>query len=543
MAVKLPPLGAAERAAATALQMTATQGGERDVHLHLGPPAPTSALLDGSLQETWAQPYAFEQFPVQAPASNMEWVFQLQEPLSEAKELYLVSDDKVFALRFLPQAGTSYAMPAPPNSGCFALVQGARPLPVVEVMGRIQVDPVPSLAALLARLDDPDAGFAPQALVLRGEAAEAALNRAFPRLSPLGKQRALAVALRSPWGATVLATALDVGEGEVSQVAQRELVARGTSAQSAIVGRLRTARPESIRRLVLTLFEVDQETATSVILEGLGQANREQRTQYRQAFVRLFAQPTTRGVLETRLFEKGGFMALSPTARLEVLRSVSSDYDLSQVAEAVLELTRTADFERAYLLVDVLTPRLDVLSFAAAVLKNWLEGKALAQLTATQSAALSTHIFERISDSPQLKSSAALAAPAQPLLSNENVRVRASAAQFLALHPQKSAQSTLMKLLRKDAWPEVRQAAALALGATLQSPTDQALRDGDQQAFDLLLGRLRKDEEPRVRRALLVALPDAPPWSSSFPDGSRQFQGGPAFQDHGVVDLPSTRSS
>ncbi len=501
-AVRLPPLGAAERKAAQPLASAPFVAGAKDALLHLGFATSLGSLSDGRVDISWDRPYGVEQLPTSPLAPDMDWVVELKEPLKEDAILYLASEKQVWELTLSPHAGKRYVVAIPEGLSCATWVQGASATPIVEVWGRVKSKTRVQLPALIAALDNADPGWAPASIVPRGEAGELALKRAFPRLSPRGRERALQVALSSPWGATTLAVALDVGSEEVAERAEEALLRGGRAEADAIAQRLKRAKASSVQRLSATLFRLDPALGARKIIQGLGHVSRARREAYRENFVRLFAANESRAPFETLLFEKGQFSDLGIRAQVNVVRSLSTSFDLTPIKSQVLELARQADFEAAYLLVRPLAARSTHLE-SGPIVRGWLSGDAPRNLSSSQRAALRVHVIEALLETDAKALPTGLIAG---LLKSENMRVRRSAGSYLKRHPDAEAAADLSRILKKEKWPDVRIEAAEALGQLIGTSTTKLDAQQRAELHAFLIRRLRREEEPLVRRALVRGL-------------------------------------
>ncbi len=505
VSVKLPPLGASERKNAPALSPTPFQPGEADVLLHLGGERDAGVLTDADRLGAWTDPNGIQLVSAQRLDPKMEWVIQLQRPLDADASFHVASNDRLWTVVLPAQTGTHYTLPIPSDVDCLAIAQGADVVGIVEVMGRLHLDPPPTVAALIAQLDKPDPKWAPAALMLWGEPARNPLTRAYPRLSASGRRSALSVARRSSWGGPILAAAVEVGPQDLSDVASRELLERGAPAADELLSRLGSARADAIPRLSRVAFSLDEQRAARAILAGLGDRRSGEREAYRTVFVRLFSDPEARPVFERALFSEGGFRNLSPIARVNVVRSVADSYDLGSVAPAIVDLARQANFERAYLLTRPLVARIDALDVAP-TLESWLGDRSPPDLSFTQRAALVVHLFDQLLEVEPSVEMTAFAEDARRLLDHQNVRVRSSAARFLAKFPLRSARRDLEHALRKDFWPAVRVGAAAALGRLLESAGVELDEESRNAIESLLVRRARRDKDATVRRALVRGL-------------------------------------
>jgi len=508
--VRLPPLSARERSAATELQAEFAVPTPGEVLLRLESQLGPSVVLDGDRIAPWKEPYGLAVVGGPLPSADMQWVVEFAQPLSEAATLHAASEGRVFAVHFAPQPGRSYLVRLPKDLGCVAWVQNAAPLPVVEIMGRLVVDPPPTIPTLVTQLNSADPGWAGSALGLLGQPAQGALLTALPLLTAAGQSRAVQVAAASPWGARVLAHALEFGKGPAQVEAARALESRGAQGAEALEAQLATAQPEAIGRLSELVFRIDQALGVRVIVQGLGAEAAPRRDAFRHVFRSLYADPERRPPFERQLFTEGGFQELNAQAKLAVLTSLSPTSSWPGLGKALAEAASACDFAGAYQLVNLIAPRAAELPETRTWLVQWMGTSRPPHLTATERAALRVHILQTSRERAPVAVARELSPLALPLLSDENVRVRMAAADFLAQFPEAQADEPLRAALIKDVWPAVRVSAADALGARLSQSVSEGRTETREQQVEFLRKRLKKEDEPRVRRAILSALASDP---------------------------------
>lgn len=503
--VKLSPLGASERNSAEIVHPTAVALTDTDLLLQLNSDT-ESAPTDGQRDQIWNTAYGSIALRFDE-TSQEDLVFEFKEPLSETVTLQLASESKAWTLQFEPSQGATYILPRPPETPCLALIQPIRPPGLVEVMGRVKIEPPATVAGLVAKLETTEATRSQRALALLGAPALSALLTAYPRLSPQGQMRAFAIGERAPFGAPLLVLSLDTGPESLLERAQAALLARPTTGRDALLARLGSSRVESPERLTRVLFQIDPDAGATAILQGLGSKNPAWRASYQNAFRSLFADPLTRRHFEILLFQQGQFTQLNRHAQIAILRSLSDSYDITAVESATLELARSANFQDAYLLVPVLAARRAKLNGSTEILRSWL-GSALPPRTEpTERAALIVQILEQLRAPGHAPLDDAFGAAVTPLLSSKNMRVRAASAQFFAEFPNPSAAVPLDHALRKDPWPEVRSAAAAGLGKLLEPASSVRLPAKERENWEqTLTARVKRERETTVRRALLKAL-------------------------------------
>lgn len=510
MSVKLPPLTARQREAAMSVETVFASPTPGEVLLRLESQGAVSTALDGDRIATWKEPYAVAVVSAPLPSPDMEWVVEFAQPLVERATLYAASDAQLFAVHLEPQPGRSYIVRLPKALGCIAWVQNATPLPIVEIMGRLVVDPPPTVPSLVMQLNGAQPGWAGNALGLLGQPAQGALLTALPLLTPAGQSRAVRVAASSPWGARVLAHALEFAKDPAQAEAARALGERGAEGAQALEAQLTSARPEAITRLSEVLFRLDQERGARIVLQGLGADLAERRDAFRRAFRSLYADPEHRKAFDQELLVDGALLRLNGDAKLAVLTSLPPSSNWSAVEPALAQLADSADFDAGYQLVQLLALRAEAFPKGREWLVQWMGTTRPPQLKTTERAALRVHILQTVRERTKEETARVFSPLAVPLLSDANVRVRTAAADFLAAYPQAQSADTLRTLLRDDAWPAVRGSAALALGTLLEQSTGTALADVRQQHSDFLRKRLKKDDDPRVRGAILRALSSDP---------------------------------
>lgn len=508
--VKLSPLGASERNAAQVLKPTPATLKDTDLLLQLTSDT-LSAPTDGQRDQVWTTAYDAVSLRFNTKQSQEDLVFEFKEPLGEAVTLQLASESSVWTLQFEPFEGTTYALPRPPEAQCLALVHAVRPVGLVEVMGRINLEPPATVAGLVAQLETDEYSRSQRALALLGTPALSALLTAYPRLSPAGQVRALTIAERAPFGAPLLVLGLDLGPNAGYERSHAALIARKTAGRDALIDRLASDRVLSPDRLSRTLFEIDPSGGAQVIIKGMESAKPELRASYQKTFRSLFADLKTRPSFESPLFKEGQFERLNRFAQIAILRSLADSYDLANVQMSTLELARSANFREAYLLAPVLAARRSTLAGSTEILRSWLTSSAPSKLEAIERSALVVEILQQLRSPGHTPVGDSFGAVVTPLLASKNMRVRAAAAQFLGDFPHHNAGSALDHALRKDLWPEVRGASAAGLGKLLEPSSSSKLSARDRASWEqALIRRVKRDDESSVRRALLRALSNVP---------------------------------
>jgi HEAT repeat protein len=506
VSVKLPPLTARQRQGAVVVETVFASAAPGEVLLRLESQVAPSTALDGDRIALWKEPYAVAVVSAPLPSPEMEWVVEFAQPLTQPAILHAASDTQVFALHFAPQPGRTYIVPLPQALGCLAWVQNATPLPIVEIMGRLVVDPPPTIPSLVMRLNGAEPGWAGSALGLLGQPAQGALLIALPLLTPAGQSRAVQVAAMSPWGTRVLAHALEFAKEPVQADAARALGERGADGAQALEAQLTTARPEAVPRLSALLFQLDEERGAALILQGLGEQVVQRQEAFRRTFRGLYSDPANRKAFDRQLFTQDGLLRLNTSAQLAVLTSLPPSSNWSDLESALAQVADHADFDAAYQLVPVLALRAAAFPQARDWLVQWMGTLRPPQLNATERAALRSHILQTVLEYTPAEAGQVLSPLAVPLLSDPNVRVRAAAADFLATFPDARGGGALREVLKRDAWPAVRGSAAQALGTLLQQSSGPGLAQHRQQQVEFLSKRLKNEDDPRVREVILRAL-------------------------------------
>lgn len=498
--VRVPPLTASERQAAQSLAVyAAPEGG---VRLHLSSTAP-SAATDGSQDSGFDRPYSF--FEVTRLSESRHWVLELGEASIDAaeRELYLATDQHLYRLVFPPDSARQWSLMVPEAARCAALVQGSRALNVLEVVAHIDAAQ-PTWEELVARLDQPEPGWAPRALAEGGNSAMQALALALPRLSDLGRRRALSVARSVSVSGPVLLAAL---ETEHRAEALAELRDRGTSARPVLIQALESAPRAALDEVVESLVVLDPRAAIDDVLLVLPRVAPE-RARRLVAVLAGLQHPSAREYLEQLVLKwPASWNELDPLVAAQLIRKLGPRVPEPKVRNALLVHSSDAEFEVAYSLLPLVVRSARTERGLRERLSDWLENHA--GWGESEHAALSVAILEALAseESPLLdREEAGLLTT---LLHDENARVRAAMAHYLSSFPSAKVAPQLVELGRSDPWPFVRRSVVTALGAVLEASragTSQAPSE-DVEAY--LIRRSRSDDDVTVRREAVSALAGA----------------------------------
>src|SRR5690606_8178350 len=134
--VRLPPLSSAEldkaRRIIAAPAVSLNEG--LFIGLEKKDSRSSSAPVDGNLDEAWVAGNTFTEliFPQGALARTL--YLQVTEPLQEALDVHLATEDQVFRVEMPPSPALVYSVDLPEGSECVAVIQSDPPVPLSEVM-------------------------------------------------------------------------------------------------------------------------------------------------------------------------------------------------------------------------------------------------------------------------------------------------------------------------------------------------------------------------------------------------------------------------
>jgi HEAT repeat protein len=509
--VAVPVLGTSERRGAKKLAAK-PDGAGRDVYLGEVPSAfetaPFSAdpLMDADAARR-ALPYEARQVLLPAGANIGSLVVEVQQPApaDASWDLWLWTESAIFEVDTSGVRGApSFVVDLPEElrAGCLALSVGPRS-PFVEVRGRLPEDAA-ALGPAGQALAGSGAELALRELALRTSTVVPELTETYGSLPEAARTQAESLArLAEPslaegfW----VRQLLDGSEGEQIRGRAR-LGADDDDGRGAIGRALRAAKAKDELPLAQTLAELSPAAALRPIAYRLTQRSPARRLELRKVLAELTAEPT--------FLEEVNALVAEPSAsrkqKVEVLRAVAPAVrSLSAAAQTeAWKLLASAQFEEAYVLVPV------VLGFgvktppARDLLQHWLAGEQL-KLAPRELAALRTEILTAAAEQEQ--ASPELAKRAVQLLEDPFVRVRASAATYLAtakVAASEEASSALAQRLRRDDWPAVREASLGALGSVR---SEAKFREDAEAA---VIRALAKDAEPSVRSRAARTLAELP---------------------------------
>jgi len=488
--VGVPVLGADERKRAKKLEARADNdesGAEANVYLGPWPSAyeteefDAPKLTDGRLLAS-AAPYEVADLSLLAKAGLKSLVVRVKEgqAADASFDLWLLTEHAVFEVDTSSVRGRAQFVvdvPATSAEGCLGLTVGVGS-PFVEVYGRVP------------RQDAQRMEWVGREQVLARPSVVPALARDYAGLAPTGRTHAEELArLAEPGDAEGfwVRQSLDGGEGERARGLARLRSASdgGVGALSRAVG---AAEPKDELPLAQLLADTSAPAAVRPIAGRLGQRSAARRLELRKLVWGMASQPEALAevgrVLEDAKVPRG--------QKVELLRAVApAAMKLQAKTRAeVLGLLTTASFREAYVLAAAALQLAPHVPEARAVVLGWLDGSRL-DLGLVERAALRTEILEAAKND-QLRAGF-LAEQSTALLTDPFVRVRVAAAGYLELVPTPRATEPLLKGLRKDDFPRVREATLGALGS---------LRDDPKLAPDVeeaMIRALAKDDVPSVR--------------------------------------------
>ncbi len=517
-----PVLPAQERKDATSLALTQVQWEASDVALRLtATSSGVAPALDGDRIAAWRRGHDFVEFNLPTASRPRELLLQLaQTENPHESQMWLATSRSVFSLELPAVSGGLLRVTLPEQSitsedSCIALVQPQSPAPLAEAFVRTTAEPVPTGKELVSRLESPDSGWAEAALGFAGPQEVLLLAETFPRLNPLGRERAISVAESLPRGAgaPVLVAAYEFGNEQQADAALAELRNFPEKAATSLGQRLHLASNETLERVATTLVELKPDKAVDFLLRELKrERSAERRLVLREAIALAARSESGRAALRPHVEQKVKWPRHVQLELVRALRPTLRDWKKSGL-KLVEALSRGASFREAYLLAPVASDWLEESTILRQAFSDWLAGRQPIKLKPTQRAALSVRVFETLTER-ETKGKEDYRAESLSLLSSENVRVRASALNWLAHFPGADLVKPAGDLLEDDTWPRVRAAAAAVLGSVAASNPQLS-----EDVIDDLASELRSDDDPGVRRALVRALSLV-----STPDSQKQLR-------------------
>ncbi len=504
-----PVLPAQERKDAPSLAVTETQWDQSDVALRLtATSSGVTPALDGDRKAAWQRGHDFVEFSLPAASRPRELLLQLAATkTAQESKMWLATSTSVFLLKLPAVSGGLLSVTLPEQSissenSCLALVQPQSPAPLAEAFVRTTAEPLPTTKELVSRLESLDSGWAEAALGFAGPQEVLLMAETFPRLNAVGKKRAISVAESLPRGAgaPVLVAAYEFGEEQQADAALVELKKFPGKAAVSLGQRLHLASNETLERMATTLVELKPDDAVKLLLRELKRERpAERRLVLREAIALAARSESGLAALRPHVEQK---VAWPRHVQLELVRALRPTLrDWKKPGLSLVEaLSRGASFREAYLLAPVASDWLGESPILRQAFSDWLAGRQPMMLKPTQRAALSVRVFETLTER-EGKVKEEYRAESLALLSSENVRVRASALNWLAQFPRADLVKPAGDLLEDDTWPRVRSAAASVLGSVAASNPQLS-----EDVIDDLGSELRSDDDPGVRRALVRAL-------------------------------------
>lgn len=462
----------------------------------------SSIPVDGDRKAPWSEAFDFTELGAPLGVDPGKWVIEFAAPLTEPTALYFVVSEKVYQLEFLPSSSKRYAVELGGEEGaCVALVQPRTPAPLVEIMGTAQEKGSRTTAELVSELASGEPGIVDALLVFRGASAGREIARAFGKMSPPAQARAFSIVrkLAPEDGAPVYVRALEAG-GEGEEALAR-LSALGPLGAAAVFARLKEGARGAEETLVAALLTLDAAFAARHLPLLLEEKQSEGRALFREALSGLAKDARAHGAL-SKWLRPEEMERLSPTAQIDLVRAIEPTLARLEGASAALaRLSDSADFEGAYHLVPLVVKHHQTVDRAPAILRGWLSGEASRELDEEEKAALAVRVLESLLEHSDEGAGTSWSAALDESLRAENMRVRRGALLNLARDKEAAREraTLLLELLTKDKWPQVRAAAALAIGPE---------PDGNfaPRAERVLLRRLKNDSDAKVRRALARAV-------------------------------------
>lgn len=506
---RLPVLAAQERKDARPLALVPAQWEPTDLALRLKASSPEPApASDGDRKTAWQRGHDFVELSLPASSRPGEILLQLAESENpQESQMWLATSKSVFLLELPALSGALLSVTLPEESlpgdnRCIALVQPQTPAPLAEALVRVTAQPLPTAQELLSLLESPDAGLSEAALGFAEPETVLLLAGKFPRLNPLGRDRALSLAQRLPHGAgaPVLVAAYEFGNEDQREAALADLKKYPEAGAASLGARLHLTSSERLESVAMTLVELNAAKSVGFLLgEVKRERAAERRLILREAIARAAASDSGRAALRPSVEQKVKWPRHVQLEIVRALRPSLRDWDKAGLA-LVEALSQGASFREAYLLVPVASDWLEQSPMLRAAYRDWLAGKLPTGLKPTQRAALQVRIYEALTER-SAKGAENYRDLSVVLLQSENVRVRAAALDWLAQFPGADLVKPARNLLEDDAWPRVRAASALTLGSV--AATDARV---SEEVIDDLGSQLRSDDDPGVRRALIRGL-------------------------------------
>lgn len=504
--VQVPVLSVSEREKSIKLSPKAEPGRPDELLVRISAATEDSASepVDANMEVAWHNGYEFSELKVPSGQSLSRFAIALATPLSEPASFWLATETQVFRVELPAGEGKFFSVDLPPDDArtCVAAIQPQVPVPISEIMLRVQMDSVPTTELLVAKLSEAEPGVASDALSLRGTDAAAALVRAYPRMSRMARVRATDIAdtFASAPRAAVHVAALEYGSQVERDRSLEVLKELRKEATEAIVARLPQAERAGRLQLSVSLAQLSPRAAIVPLSQELGRGSSAERLVLRRLFSDLAAQEEVRISLQKLLERQRGAAALSRSAQVELVRALLPLLkDLGASAqEMVLNLSKGANFEEAYLVAPAafrLAP--DVPELRESI-SAWLLGSLPKDSTTNEKSALSVRVLELLRESEA--DSLRMNKDVRTLLTSDNARVRRSAFEVLVEAPGSVTSAELTRALKNDDWPQVRAASAQA--ASSLSPASAT----GQELSRVLSRRLPRDEHAIARRAIARAL-------------------------------------
>lgn len=463
--------------------------------------------VDGDRATAWEGAFEYTELKVPDGVDEGRWVVEFATSLSEPTAFYFVVSEKVYQAEFAPSNSKSYVIDLGPltpskQASCVALVQPRTPAKVAEIMSTAAGAGVRTTAELVAELENGDPGIADALLRLRGTEAGKELARRYGTMSHSGQVRAFYIAQELPGSAPLPVFARAVaGGGEHAGKGAELLQAAGPDGSQAVLAHLLETE-EGEAELIATLTNIDPRFAAHHFPQLLEAAGGERRTQLRDALGGLAKMEEPRGILAGWFSAQSGERKLSPGAEVELLRALEPELvRLPGAFDALERLAESANFARAYLLAPLVVKNSKEVEGSRQILSRFLTGEVSGPSDDQEKAALAVRTLDALLEHGDPSLRVALQGSLHRNLEAENMRVRRAALLNLARAKGTSseAEKPILDLLSRDAWPQVRAAAALAVlpvaGGTWSQRTER-----------IVLRRLEKDEDATVRRSLVRAL-------------------------------------
>jgi len=419
------------------------------------------------------------------------------DPANVPRELWLATRTRVYHVLFPAEAASEAGarfrvkLPKPEQTDCIAPVlesafaERAGALVSLAELGVTSEFEGATPAALVGALAGGGERALAAAAVLRGLGAPGFQELAvrFDSLDERGKRVALDV-MDSAECAVSVPVYLSALAGPIEPHrlhAQSRLRRCGRVSAEGLGQRIAGARGEQLTRFANELALVAPERAAAELTRALPRRTAADRRALRVALARAVAAPEAAASVRQLLADA----ALPPVARLDLLRALGSRAPgfLPEAGAAVASLAADPSFRTRYLLIAPAS----VLAASDASARDFLM-----RSLGPQSAAdgwIRQRALELAPREPA-RAPAFIAA-----LTDENVRVRETAAHALGEGRFAAAGPNLVNVLVDDAWPVVRRASAKALGAL------PAEARGNEALSDAL-----SDEAPSVRAASAESL-------------------------------------